>query len=48
MSNATVSSPWLFVWSFGVFVHLIVGFCENPFTPVVGFGYFTCGFFILL
>jgi hypothetical protein len=47
MSNATVSSPWLFVWSLGVLVHLIVGFCKNPFTPVVGFGYLLVGFILL-
>ena len=32
-----------FVWSLGVFGHLLVGFVK-PFTPVVGFGYFVCGF----
>jgi hypothetical protein len=45
MSNATVSSPWLIVWSLGVFGHLLVGFVK-PFTPVVGFG-FCLGVFVL-
>jgi hypothetical protein len=43
MSNATVSSPWLIVWSLGVFGYLLVGFVK-PFTLVVGFVYFVWGF----
>jgi hypothetical protein len=34
-----------FVWSLGVFGHLLVGFVK-PFTPVVGFG-FCLGVFVL-
>jgi hypothetical protein len=45
MSNATVSSPWLIVWTLGVFGHLLVGFVK-PFTLVVGFG-FCLGVFVL-
>jgi hypothetical protein len=43
MSNATLSSPWLIVWTLGVFGHLFVGFVK-PFTLVVGFGYLFVGF----
>ena len=47
MSNATVSSPWLIVWTLGVFGHLLVGFVK-PFTLVVGFDFFVWGFLFYL
>jgi hypothetical protein len=48
MSNATVSSPWLIVWSLGVFGHLLVGFCKNPLPLLWALDFLIVGFYFIL